>query len=568
MNIMVLHLWKYLWNKTQASLKYIKIALCIFVTYLLILSIFASVFHTNKKNLYPPISSTVPISKNDQIRAFITDKQINSTKTGRLIVKVYKGTVCSLIGEACYADLDKVNPSNASTALASVLIYPFLNPPASGVGATMQTLAQAGFIPKSYAAEGVGFASLRPLMGVWRAMRDIAYMLLVLVIVTIGFMIMLRTKINPQTIVNVENALPKIVMSLIYITFSFAIAGFLIDLMYVIIALIIGILGPQYSAVAPSTGYILLGGPRTTQELMKTFLVASPWDIIGLMLNFNVLNIFWNLPNALLNIVGGGISVLIRIIITIASAIFLSPYINTFVASHFKDIDFQLKAGVVFAELGVVGLVSALLRSTLALGTIGIAIVFGSLAVPLILGLVIFLTVLLLFFRIFLLLFSNYIKLLVLIIISPIFLLMEAVPGQSAFTTWVRSIIELLVTFPVIIATFLIGAIIMGTSTGGVLWTPPFMVGLNPESLSPIIGTWILFMIPDFIGIAQKAINPKPIPLDAGIGTFFGGAKTGIETGMSELGKVALIAPRIKPLNSLLNTIGMGIGMGGPDGKK
>jgi hypothetical protein len=541
---MVVYLWKFLWNKAQTSLHYIKIALCIFVVYLFILAVFANVFKTNKANLHPTKTATTITKQTDGIRAFITDKRLNSTKSGKLIITLYKGGVCSLIGEACYDDLDKKNPANASMFIASIYAYPFLNPPASGVRSTIQTLAQAGFIPQSYAAEGVGFASIRPLMNVWKSMRDVAYLLLVLVIVTIGFMIMLRSKINPQTIVNVENSLPKIVMALVYITFSFAIAGFLIDLMYVSIVMIIGILGPSQTT-------------RTTKEFMTLFLQASPWTIFSILMNFDGGMIFYTLPNALLGILGGVVGGLLRVAILAVTAFLVNPYIGKFL-EWLEKIDFPIKAGVVFLDIGLGGLVQAI-ESIGAKGlSIILSIAVGFIISIFLIGLVIMLTVIMLFFRIFMLLFSNYIKLLVLIVISPLYLLLEAIPGQSSFSGWIKNILELLVPYPVIIATFLIGTIIIEASTQGTLWTPPFLVIINAQYLSAIVGMWILFMIPDFVAIVQKAINPKPLPLDAGIGTFFGGAKTGVETGLGEASKYALLSDRIAPLKRVYEMFGMG----------
>jgi len=54
-------------------------------------------------------------------------------------------------------------------------------------------------------------------------------------------MIMFRVKINPQTVVTVQSSLPKIVISAVLITFSYAIAGLLIDIMYVFMGLIAAI---------------------------------------------------------------------------------------------------------------------------------------------------------------------------------------------------------------------------------------------------------------------------------------------------------------------------------------
>jgi len=53
------------------------------------------------------------------------------------------------------------------------------------------------------------------------------------VFIVIGFMIILRKKINQQMVVSVQNAIPKIVTSLILVTFSYAICGLLVDLAFV-----------------------------------------------------------------------------------------------------------------------------------------------------------------------------------------------------------------------------------------------------------------------------------------------------------------------------------------------
>ncbi len=63
----------------------------------------------------------------------------------------------------------------------------------------------------------------------WNKMRDIAYVLLVVIMVVIGFMIMFRSKIGGQTLVSIGNTIPSVIISLVLITFSFAIAGLVID---------------------------------------------------------------------------------------------------------------------------------------------------------------------------------------------------------------------------------------------------------------------------------------------------------------------------------------------------
>jgi len=85
---------------------------------------------------------------------------------------------------------------------------------------------------------GTGFQSLTPLINIWSAFRNIVYLLLVIVFVVIGLAIMLRVKIDPRTVMTIQNQIPKIIVGILAVTFSFAIAGFLVDLMWVSIYLI------------------------------------------------------------------------------------------------------------------------------------------------------------------------------------------------------------------------------------------------------------------------------------------------------------------------------------------
>lgn len=90
-------------------------------------------------------------------------------------------------------------------------------------------------------AQGLGFSSLRPVLDLWRLFRNLAYFFFVIIFLVIGFLIMFRSKIGGQAAVTVQQALPKIIVSLLLVTFSYAIAGLMIDLMYLLIYLMISI---------------------------------------------------------------------------------------------------------------------------------------------------------------------------------------------------------------------------------------------------------------------------------------------------------------------------------------
>ncbi len=75
----------------------------------------------------------------------------------------------------------------------------------------------------------------------WAQVRNLAYVFFVVVMMVVGFMIMFRSKIGGQTLVTLGNALPNVVIALIGVTFSFAIAGLIIDIGGVLMVLLVDI---------------------------------------------------------------------------------------------------------------------------------------------------------------------------------------------------------------------------------------------------------------------------------------------------------------------------------------
>lgn len=65
---------------------------------------------------------------------------------------------------------------------------------------------------------------------IWAKFRDLAYLFFVVVMIVIGFMIMFRSKLGGQTLVSLGNTIPNVIVGLILVTFSFAIAGLVIDI--------------------------------------------------------------------------------------------------------------------------------------------------------------------------------------------------------------------------------------------------------------------------------------------------------------------------------------------------
>jgi len=91
---------------------------------------------------------------------------------------------------------------------------------------TSQALASLGVIRTAHAAPSAFLYVLE----VWKISRNVAYLIITLVLIAVGVMIMFRKKIDPRVTVTIANSLPKIVISLILITFSYAIASIIFDL--------------------------------------------------------------------------------------------------------------------------------------------------------------------------------------------------------------------------------------------------------------------------------------------------------------------------------------------------
>ena len=103
-------------------------------------------------------------------------------------------------------------------------------PPISGVEYIAQTVNS--FLGKpTYAQSGVT-NKLDGIQYLWKNLRNSVYSLFSIFFILTGIAIMLRIKISPQAVITVQSALPKIIISLIMVTFSYAIAGLLIDLSY------------------------------------------------------------------------------------------------------------------------------------------------------------------------------------------------------------------------------------------------------------------------------------------------------------------------------------------------
>lgn len=540
----------------KPTVSFLKKVFLVVAVYFIVISLFSFFINKDKANLQTKVD---PIEKNRvEIYKIINDKKLNSSQEGKLTIALYKATMCGMIGEACTnnpKDGDKNFEKSVFGFITKLIVMPYANPPASGVYWVYSGLQSAGFLPKTLAAEGIGFAAIHPFADLWKIFRDVSYMVLVLVLITIGFMVMFRMKINPQTVISVENALPKIIVAMILITFSFAIAGFMIDLMYIMIGLIVSVLVKDSTLAAQMKNQYMMGTP--SQLWLRDLRLGLP---------FPTESIAGEIGKSLLGILPIEVEIVIRSAIGILMIFITRGFIGNTIVNPIADLFQGLGTSPGFTIGGLIsGIVKLLLNAFLLYGVYALS--FYTLITP-IFSFIIFFSMLFLLFRIVLLLFSNYLKLLLLIILGPFLLLFEAIPGKGTLKFWLMSMMGNLLAFPLTIGVFTLSYVIMQNIPDTELTARlPYLYGISSSSFKILVSTGLIFLIPDLYKWLKESLGIKDLPISIGLGTFFGGVTTGVGGAVGMLGQFGSISLGLqaltgKSINQLIGDGGKGIAEG------
>lgn len=372
---------------------------------------------------------------------------------------------CDIAPELCEA------PTAVST-LTHIMAAIYSHPPASAIAWTHHTLANAGLAKPVY-AQGIGFAALSPFLPLWQVTRNIAYSLLIIVMIVIGFMLIFRTQIDAHTVISVQAAIPKIIMTILIITFSYPIVGFLVDLMYLAIALVVSV----FLSGIPGNKLADLGMAEWQSSMMTGNMGTLFTTVYGVGLRS--VDDFWKF--------------------------------------------WKIGAG----SVGIGGLIGWMI----GVGTIGLGAAIGFIAPIGIIILLLGLGLLFVFIRLLMLLANAYIQVIISLILGPLLLLNEAIPGRSAFKEWLFNIMANLSVFPATAMILMFATFLTSSGVGG-SWSPPFLPnwsGAGQGFFGAFLGICIIFLAPNLVVSVKKVFTPKPA-LPIGAGTLFspitGGAQT------------------------------------------
>ncbi|MFA7676311.1 MAG: hypothetical protein WCY28_02815 [Candidatus Shapirobacteria bacterium] len=367
----------------------------------------------------------------------------------------------------------------------------FYQPQASGVEYIAQV--KNTFLGKPTYAQGVSFKagqSLQPLLPLWKILRNVVYAISSIVFIIIGVMIMLRVKISPQAVITVQNSIPKLITTLILVTFSYAIAGLIIDLSYWIQGMVLMI-------------FFSAKGVALDSSLFTDHRWSSLIPLFG-GTGASVLFKFKNLATADF----ATLSTLANATVPAGSMLALSGLVG------------QIVLGSIIGGVG--GLLGTGAGWALNWGGGAIGWAIGAVG-GLIFGIILFIFVAIWLIKLFFGLLTAYVTIIIQIITAPIVIGMGTFPNSKVgFSSWIIDLISKVTIFPVVLITVVFINYIIDNVAGMDLWRPSLLdTGVlgGGAVIKAAIGLAGLAMISKLPKLVPEAIFMlKPSPFGKAIG--------------------------------------------------
>lgn len=325
---------------------------------------------------------------------------------------------------------------------------------------------------------GSGSQVLIIVLNLWEVARNITYLLFILMFVVVGLMVMFRRRINPQTIVTIQMALPRLILGLILVTFSYLIASLLVDLAF----LGAGFLGIFFTSAFANGG--IFG------DITGVNAVARGGNVPGIFTLFFfgtsvVKNTIWGFAQLFAGFFPRGTA-------TLGSSNTLWQSIVSFVLAPINTVTGFIGAGVGIIIVLVI-LIAALIQC--------LRLVWGLL--------------------------QCYISILVFTVLGPFIILASSLPGQEKLLGfWWRNILGNVLAFPAVFGAFLFAAAILQTvttsSNTGAAAALPLFGGIDTSLLSAMLALGIVLGTPAIPRMTRQLVGAQ------GLGAIAGAAGQGI----------------------------------------
>jgi len=325
-----------------------------------------------------------------------------------------------------------------------------------------------GVAKKTYAAnqtasQGVGFEGIKPLLNIWVIFRNIVYLLFVLVFIIIGVAIMFRVKIDPRTVMTIQNQIPRVIVALVLVTLSFAIAGILIDLMWILCFLILNLFSD--ASIDPKLKF---DAGKAASNIMD-----SPFGFL----------------NGLLGWHGFGIA---KIPVSIGGSVY--GMVGDLVGGNDRPLWQNLL-------IGLVNHVQAFQNVLMSIGALaGFLVVAIAITIAL--------------FRLWFTLIQAYVMIILDIIIGPFWIMSGVIPCRSGgFGSWFKEILANLSAFPAVVFMFVVAERVISAYDNATVthaFIPPLIgMGLTQDAVKGIIALGMILATPNIVNMT-KALFKAP----------------------------------------------------------
>ncbi len=318
-------------------------------------------------------------------------------------------------------------------ATGSLITALYQNPPVRTADYLASVGSGLGIVKEAQAQTvgGSGEGVLHPILTLWQVSRNISYVALIIIFLVIGLMVMFRNKLNPQTVITAQAALPGLVIGLILITFSYFLAGLISDMAF--------------------------GGTNIVGYYFSAAQGNPPQNLIADIKNKNVISISSSFTGiidnetatAFIDSIWMQLSDSARFLLTVLT-IFVTAQTTSQAAEAFKAIPGygQIIQAVVNIGAGVLAATNQTFIIGMALALIATAILLYSM------------------FKLLIRLLTSYITIIFLTMTAPFQFLAASLPGrQGVATAWMLNMLANVLAFPAVLAAFYFVAFLLPSGT-------------------------------------------------------------------------------------------------------
>ncbi|MGH9857183.1 MAG: hypothetical protein ACRD4B_04990, partial [Acidobacteriota bacterium] len=325
---------------------------------------------------------------------------------------------------------------------------------------------------------GYGFCGLQPIFLLWATFRDMAYALLTLAFIFLALGVMLRFRIDPRTVMTLQNQIPRVIISILLITFSYAIVGVLIDIMWTV----------TYTGINVITN---------SSKAQVAYDCSGDDDVgpLGEKASFRLLDNPVSFANTIFlsdckGIDNGGIN----------SGIFeLASNVNSAFGALVKNIIANLFFGNETPDCGLTNPFDCFEEAVLWI-------------IGLIVQIIIIVALLIALFRLWFVLIKTYISLLIFIILGPVYIVFGLIPGRPmGFEKWIRLIFAHLAAFPLVAFILVLGRVLTDAipinPPPESVFIPPLVGNPNAGAFSVLMGFGAVLLAPSIPGLIREKMK-------------------------------------------------------------